>query len=96
MVLRLRQQPIYRTGAHFRETTSTDDIAPRAGGYGMPWQIVPDGNDVLAGARGHSAAVEKARRGEGAGLHRVQDIPRHHPISPAIQAGYQPKDEVEA
>ena len=43
---------------------STPDIAPRAEGYGIPWGIV-DGQDVLAVYEAASAAIERARKGEG-------------------------------
>ena len=44
--------------------TSTKDIAPRAAGYGMPFEIV-DGNDVEAVYAVTAKAVENARAGKG-------------------------------
>jgi acetoin:2,6-dichlorophenolindophenol oxidoreductase subunit alpha len=85
----------YTELAHYRETTSTADIAPRAGGYGMPWEIVEDGNDVLAVYEATAAAVEKARRGEGPYFIECKTyrITTHFTGDPG---GYQPKEEVEA
>lgn len=48
----------------YRTTTSVDDIADRAQGYGMPGVIV-DGNDVFAVYEAAKDLVERARRGEG-------------------------------
>jgi pyruvate dehydrogenase E1 component alpha subunit len=45
-------------------TTSVDDIARRADGYGMPGLTV-DGNDALAVRESASEAVERARAGGG-------------------------------
>lgn len=85
----------YTELAHFRETTATDDIAPRAAGYGIPWQIVHDGNDVLAVYEAAAAAVERARRGEGPSFIECKTyrIATHFTGDPG---GYQPKEEVEA
>jgi pyruvate dehydrogenase E1 component alpha subunit len=49
----------------YRDSTCTADIAPRAGGYDMPWQIVKDGNDMFAVGRAMKAAIAHARSGEG-------------------------------
>ncbi len=51
----------------YRTTTSVDDIADRAAGYGMPGVVV-DGNDVFAVYESARALVERARRGEGPSL----------------------------
>jgi pyruvate dehydrogenase E1 component alpha subunit len=48
----------------YRTTTSVDDIADRAQGYGMPGVIV-DGNDVFAVYEAAKELIERARRGEG-------------------------------
>jgi len=48
----------------YRTTTSVDDIADRAQGYGMPGVIV-DGNDVFAVYEAARELIERARRGEG-------------------------------
>lgn len=49
----------------YRESTCTADIAPRAEGYGMPWQIVGDGNDMFAVGRAMKEAIAHARAGKG-------------------------------
>ena len=46
------------------KSQATPDIADRARGFGMPASIV-DGNDVLAVREALTAAVERARAGEG-------------------------------
>ena len=48
----------------YRTTTSVDDIADRAQGYGIPGVIV-DGNDVFAVCEAAGDLIERARRGEG-------------------------------
>jgi pyruvate dehydrogenase E1 component alpha subunit len=48
----------------YRTTTSVDDIADRAQGYGMPGVIV-DGNDVFAVYEAAKELIERARSGEG-------------------------------
>lgn len=49
----------------YRELTSTVDIAPRAEGYGIPWTIVEDANDVICVYRVTRDIVEKVRSGTG-------------------------------
>lgn len=49
---------------HFHEVFPTEDIAPRAAGYGMPYEII-DGNDVEAVYAAASKAVDNARGGKG-------------------------------
>lgn len=85
----------YTELAHYRETTSTEHIAPRAAGYGMPWQIVEDGNDVLAVYEAAAAAVERARRGEGPSFieYKTYRIAAHFTGDPAA---YQPKADIAA
>ncbi len=57
----------YASTTPYRTTTSVDDIADRAAGYGMPGVIV-DGNDVFAVYEGARKLIERARRGEGPAL----------------------------
>ena len=54
----------FALSADWRTGRAVEDIAPRAAGYGMPWEIV-DGNDVLAVAEAAQRWVDAARRGEG-------------------------------
>jgi pyruvate dehydrogenase E1 component alpha subunit len=49
----------------YRDSTCTTDIAPRAEGYGMAWQIVADGNDILSVGRAVKEAIAHARSGNG-------------------------------
>jgi TPP-dependent pyruvate/acetoin dehydrogenase alpha subunit len=49
----------------YRETTCTADVAPRAGGYGMTWKIVEDGNDMFDVGRAMKEAIAHARDGKG-------------------------------
>jgi pyruvate dehydrogenase E1 component alpha subunit len=50
---------------HYRDSTCTADIAPRAEGYGMSWQIVEDGNDIFSVGRAMKEAIAHARSGKG-------------------------------
>jgi len=47
------------------KSTCTDDIAPRAAAYGLPWALC-DGNDVIDVHRTVGEAVDRARAGGGA------------------------------
>ncbi len=49
----------------YRETTCMADVAPRAGGYGMTWKIVEDGNDMFDVGRAMKEAIAHARDGKG-------------------------------
>ncbi|MCL5265785.1 MAG: thiamine pyrophosphate-dependent dehydrogenase E1 component subunit alpha [Chloroflexi bacterium] len=84
----------YSELAHYRETTSTEHIAPRAAGYGVPWKIVEDGNDIQAVYAATAEAVDRARRGEGPTLveYKTYRIAAHFTGDPG---GYQPKEEIE-
>lgn len=55
----------YTELAHYREVTATEDVAPRAAGYGIGWKIVGDGNDLEEVYTATAEAVEHARAGEG-------------------------------
>ncbi|MGH7856683.1 MAG: thiamine pyrophosphate-dependent dehydrogenase E1 component subunit alpha [Candidatus Binatia bacterium] len=50
-----------------RESTAVENIADRAGGYGMPGTVV-DGNDIDAVYDATAKAAARARRGEGPSL----------------------------
>ncbi len=54
----------YASTTPYRTTTSVEDIADRAAGYGMPGVIV-DGNDVFAVYEAAGELVERARKGQG-------------------------------
>jgi 2-oxoisovalerate dehydrogenase E1 component len=72
-------------------SASTRDIAPRAEGYGLPWDIA-DGNDVLDVHRAVNAAVARARAGDGATLVECKT----YRIEPhcGIIADQRPKEEI--
>lgn len=50
---------------HYRGTASTEHIAPRAEGYGVPWVIVEDGNNLVAVCEAMEEAINRARSGKG-------------------------------
>ena len=54
----------YAATTPVERSTCTEDIAPRAEGYGLPWRIA-DGNDVLDVHRAVCEAAARARAGEG-------------------------------
>lgn len=57
----------YGISCHISKSMAITDIADRAAGYDMPGVIV-DGNDIVAVHEAISAAVERARKGEGPSL----------------------------
>lgn len=57
----------YGISCHISKSMAITDIADRAAAYDMPGVIV-DGNDVVAVNEAISAAVERARKGEGPSL----------------------------
>lgn len=79
---------------YYRGTTSTEHIAPRAEGYGIPWKIVEDGNDLVAVCEAMAEAIERARSGGGPTLieFKTYRIAPHHTGDPGT---YRTKEEVE-
>jgi TPP-dependent pyruvate/acetoin dehydrogenase alpha subunit len=79
----------------YRESTSTEHIAPRAAGYGIPWTIVEDGNDLVAVCEAMEEAIARARGGEGPTCieFKTYRIAPHHTGDPCV---YRVKEEVEA
>jgi len=57
----------YASTTPYRSSTSVEDIADRARGYGMPGVVV-DGNDVFAVYEAAKAAIDRARNGGGPSL----------------------------
>jgi TPP-dependent pyruvate/acetoin dehydrogenase alpha subunit len=55
---------LYAEMSPFADTVGQPDVALRAGGYGMPGEIV-DGNDVLAVREAAQRAIARARAGDG-------------------------------
>ena len=78
----------------FQRTTSVDDLARRAEGYGFPG-VTADGNDAIAVYEAAEQAVERARAGEGPTLLNLETY-RYggHYVGDAEE--YRAKDEVEA
>lgn len=84
----------YTELCHYRNLTSTDDIAPRAEGYGMPGVIVKDGNNIIDVYEATAKAVTRARNGEGPTLieFKTYRLSSHYTGDPG---GYQSKEEIE-
>jgi len=57
----------YASTTPYKTSTSVENIADRAGGYGMPGVIV-DGNDVFAVYEESRKLIERARKGKGPAL----------------------------
>ncbi len=79
--------------AHYRNVVATEDIAPRAGAYGIPYEIV-DGNDIALVYGATAEAVSRARQGEGPMFLEFKTYRRctHYTGDPG---GYQPQEEIE-
>jgi acetoin:2,6-dichlorophenolindophenol oxidoreductase subunit alpha len=78
------------------ETISATDIADRAASFGMP-SVTIDGNDVLAVRAAASAAVDRARAGEGPSFIQAKTY-RHHGHNQGEEAfagNYRPDDEIQ-
>jgi TPP-dependent pyruvate/acetoin dehydrogenase alpha subunit len=73
--------------------TAGQDIAARAGVFGIPASVV-DGNDVWAVREAALEAVQRARSGGGPTLLECQTY-RHYGHSKSDPAPYRPPDEVE-
>lgn len=79
---------------HYRDTSCTADIAPRAEGYGMAWQIVEDGNDIFSVGQAMKKAISHTRAGNGPYFleFKTYRIAPHHK---ADQCLYRDASEVE-
>ena len=75
------------------KVTAGQDIAARAGAFGIPSGVV-DGNDVWAVREAALEAVQRARYGAGPTLLECQTY-RHHGHSKADPGKYRPPEEVE-
>jgi pyruvate dehydrogenase E1 component alpha subunit len=75
-------------------STRIENIADRAGGYGMPGVIV-DGNDVLAVREAVNEASERARAGGGPTLVEAKSY-RVTPHSAATKTDLRPPEELDA
>ena len=74
-------------------STAVANIADRAAGYSMPGVIV-DGNNFSAVAEASSAAIERARRGEGPTLIESKTY-RHRGHSKSDRNRYRTKEEID-
>lgn len=83
---------LYGEFSRINHTTPIEDIAVRAGSYGMPGEVV-DGNDVEAVSAVATKAIERARSGEGPTLIEAKTY-RHRGHSRTDPAKYRPEDEV--
>lgn len=83
----------YASTTPYRSSTSVEDIADRARGYGMPGVVV-DGNDVFAVYEAAKAAVERARGGGGPSLVEAKTyrVKGHFVGDPEL---YRSKEEVQ-
>ncbi|MDI9569061.1 MAG: thiamine pyrophosphate-dependent dehydrogenase E1 component subunit alpha [bacterium] len=82
----------YASTTPYRTTTSVENIADRAVGYGIPGVVV-DGNDVFAVYEAAKTAVERARAGGGPSLIEAKTyrVKGHFVGDPEL---YRSKDEV--
>lgn len=76
----------------YRNVVSSEDVAPRAAGYGVPYSIV-DGNDVESVWKAARDTIEQARTGGGPAFIEFKTYRRtsHYTGDPG---GYQPKEEI--
>jgi pyruvate dehydrogenase E1 component alpha subunit len=83
----------YAMGTRISNVTAIENIADRAGGYGM-LGVVVDGNDVTAVYKAAKEAVENARNGKGPTLIECKTY-RHKGHSRFDPGKYRPPAEVE-
>ena len=83
---------VYGFSTHYRQTMAVDDIAVRAGAYGIPGAIV-DGMDLLAVYDAAGEAVGRARAGEGPTLLEFKTY-RYRGHSRFEPSTYRSKDEL--
>ena len=78
----------------YRDTTSTKDVAPRAGACGMSFKIVQDGNDLFAVGSAMKEAIAHCRSGKGPYFLEVKTY-RLAPHQTGDQCAYREKADVE-
>jgi 2-oxoisovalerate dehydrogenase E1 component len=94
-VVYLCENNLYAATTPLESATSVSDIALRAGGYGIPSEIV-DGQDVLAVHAAVRRAVARARRGEGPTLVEAKTYRYcEHADGEGIPGGYRDESEIE-
>jgi acetoin:2,6-dichlorophenolindophenol oxidoreductase subunit alpha len=84
---------LYAEFTPLADATAGADIAARAAAYGTPAAVV-DGNDLWAMRAAATAAVERARAGDGPTLLECKTY-RHYGHSKSDPAPYRTKDELE-
>jgi TPP-dependent pyruvate/acetoin dehydrogenase alpha subunit len=84
---------LYGASTHFSRVSLVDDVADRAGAYGVPAHIV-DGMDVLAVRKATAAAIETARAGGGPTLLECKTY-RFTGHSRSDARGYRSREEEE-
>lgn len=82
----------YGLTVHHTVQSPVEDLSIRAQGYAIPSQIV-DGNDVVAVYQAASAAVERARRGDGPTLIEAKTY-RWEGFSTSDMGGYQDEEDL--
>ena len=78
-VVYLCQNNLWAESVPLRLQTALTNLSDRAKAYGFPGVSV-DGNDLLAVYDAATAAIERARAGEGPTLHRSEDLPLVWPL----------------
>jgi len=91
-VIYLCENNLYGVGTRQSRVRKVEDIAERSIAYSMPGLVV-DGNDVLAVYEAVSAAVERARAGEGPTLVECKTY-RWHGHNEGEMDNYRPAEEV--
>lgn len=85
---------VYGEYSRYDKTTPIEDLADRAGSYGIPG-IVVDGQDVDAVEQATAEAAERARAGDGPSLLEIKTY-RYAGHSRSDQALYRPPGELDA
>jgi 2-oxoisovalerate dehydrogenase E1 component len=94
-VVYLCENNLYAATTPLESATSVSDIALRAGGYGIPSEIV-DGQDVLAVHAAVGRAVSRARGGEGPTLVEAKTYRYcEHADGEGIPGGYREQSEID-
>ncbi len=84
---------VYGFSTHYRRVTPIDNIADRAGAYGIPGVVV-DGMDVISVFNESGKAIDRARRGEGPTLMECKTY-RFKGHSRFEKSTYRTKEELE-
>lgn len=93
-VIYVCENNFYGASTHISLVMKVRNVADRAAAYGIPGLVV-DGNDVAAVYEAASAAVERARKGDGPTLVECLTY-RYCGHSRSDPAKYRPKEELEA